>query len=324
MGIEDEIRYLLHQGRTPQELVNSPHNYKKSTIYKVAETIKTFSKTISPPQWSIQNIRFNKPDSRYMPGEVVRVDFTFRNESRRDLYVLNIGVRAEWMIKENMWYSQPLKEIIRPMQAKFVSISFPIKRDISLGEYELLFGVEGQYLPVLENEGGITTTWSEPIILSVKHPLSGNKVFLSHSVQDKFLVRQLEQKLDEYGIETYLGEDISNPGSFLSEKFQRLIYSSNIFIAFLTRPALESPWVMWEKEYAEKLNKPMILLKDRSVVIDQPREWIEFSPHDPPEHIFQTIMSALEKLKSNSSNGLVAGAVGIGLLALLLAALSDR
>lgn len=324
MGIEDEIRSYLHQGFTPKQLIEN-YDYKKSTVYKVAETIQTFSDNVNLPEWSILNIQFNKPHERYMPGEAARVNFTFQNQSNRDLYVINIGVQTEWMIKEGMWYSQQVKGLVKPNQSRYISISFPIPRDIGLGEYELLFGVEAQYLPVTGYENQVTTDWSHPLILHIKHPLSNNKVFLSHSVKDQFLVRQLEKKLDEFGIITYVGEDISSPGSQLNEKFQRLISTSNFFIALLTNPALESPWVQMEIEYAKSLNKPMILLKDRTINVDSNHEWIEFSSNDSPQHTFQIIMNALEILQnSGNSNGLIAGAVGIGLLALLVAALSDN
>ncbi len=324
MGIEDEIRNYLHQGLTPKQVIEN-HNFKKSTVYKVAETIQTFSDNVNPPEWSILNIRFNKPNDRYMPGEAVQVNFTFQNQSNRDLYVINIGIQTEWMIKESKWYSQQVKALIKPNQSRFISISFPIPRNIGLGEYELHFGVEAQYLPATGYENQITTDWSHPLILHIKHPLSNNKVFLSHSVNDQFLVRELEKKLDEFGIATYVGEDISSPGSQLEDKFKQLISASNFFIALLTNPALESPWVQMEIEHAKNLNKPMILLKDRSINVNSNYEWVEFSSDDTPHHTFQIIMDALGKLKnSGNNNGLIAGAVGIGLLALLVAALSDN
>lgn len=324
MGIEDEIRSYLHQGFTPKQLIEN-RNFKKSTVYKVAETIQTFSDNINLPEWSILNIRFNKSDIRYMPGEAVQVNFTFQNQSNRDMYVINIGVQTEWMIKEGKWYSQQIKQLIKPNQSRFISISFPIPRNIGLGEYELLFGVELQYLPATGYENQITTNWSHPLILHIKHPLINNKVFLSHSVKDQFLVRELEKKLDEFGITTYVGEDISNPGSQLDDKFKRLITASNFFIALLTNPALESSWVQMEIEYAKNLNKPMILLKDKSINVSSNYEWIEFSSNDTPQHTFQIIMNALGILQnSGNNNGLIAGAIGIGLLALLVAALSEE
>ena len=324
MGIEDDIRYKIHQGIPIKTLIEN-EGYKKSTAYKVLDTIKTYSRPVNQPEWSIERIQFNKSDWRYMPGDAVRITFSFRNQSQRDLYIINIGIQTEWMVNEKIWYSQSLKELLKPNQTKFISISFPIPKELHLGEYELLFGVEGQFLPAQENTGNITTSWSDPVILHIKHPFSNNKIFLSHSIHDKFLVRELEKKMDEQGIETFVGEDISNPGSILEDKFKRLIEKSNIFICLLTRPALESPWVNLEIEYAKKLNKPMILLKDRTVSVNSSIEWLEFSSNDPPQDTFHTIMSAIDKLKNNNNlDGLVAGVVGIGLLALLASALSDK
>jgi hypothetical protein len=324
LGIEDEIRYHLHQGISPKDLIEQ-YNYKKSTVYKVYESIKTYSEKVNPPQWEVENIHFNKHDIRYMPGEAVSVTFYFRNKAKSDLYLISVGIQTEWMVKQGIWYSNQLKVLLRPNEARFVSISFPIPDDTALGEYELLFGVEGQRLPVGANSANVSTEWSDPLILHVKHPLSNNKVFLSHSVTEKFLVRELEKKLDQYGIQTYIGEDISQPGAVLDDKFKRLIEASTFFIALLTRPALESPWVNMEINYAQQLNKPMILLKDRSVDAKSNLEWVEFSSSDSSQHISEVIMTSLNRITSNTGIGSLAGAViGIGLLALLVAALTDR
>lgn len=322
MGIEDDIRYHLLQGATPKTVIEQ-HHYRKSTVYKVAETIRTFSSNTIPPLWRIGNIRFNKNDSRYMPGEAVRVDFYLTNEASKDLYLQKIGIQTEWMINQGIWYSNSVNSIIKPRDWKYFSISFPVPPEIPLGEYELLFGVEGQYLPAISQER-VETTWSYPQVLNIKHPLSGKKVFLSHSVENKFLVRELEKKLDEYGIETYIGEDISQPGSLLEDKFKRLIAASSMLIALLTNSAIQSPWVNLEIEYAKSINKPMILLKDKSVNISSPFEWVEFSSQDPPEHTFQIIMDAIQKINKSNNDGVIGFAIGVGLLALLAAALSKK
>lgn len=322
MGIEDEIRYHLHQGVSPKALIEQ-HNFRKSTVYKVADTIRTFSGNINPPLWTIGNIQFNNSNIRYMPGEVIRVDFFLKNEASKDLYVQNVGIQTEWMMEHGIWYSQTIKNIVKPKAYQYFSISFPIPPEITLGEYELLFGVEGQYLPAIGQER-VVTTWSTPKVIHVKHPLSGKKIFLSHSVENKFLVRELQNKLDEYGIETYVGEDISQPGSFLPDKFKRLIESSSMLIALLTNHAVESPWVNMEIEHAKNTNKPMILLKDRSVNITSPFEWTEFSSQDPPNQTFQIIMDAIQKTNQSSNEGVIGLAVGVGLLALLAAVLSKK
>lgn len=322
MGTEDEIRYHLHQGISPKTLIEQ-YNYRKSTVYKVADSIRTYSTNTTPPLWTIGNIRFSKINARYLPGEAIRIDFYLQNQASRDLYLQNIGIQTEWMINQGTWYSNSVNSIIRPKEWRYFSISFPIPNEISLGEYELLFGVEGQYLPAISQER-VSTIWSYPQVLHIKHPLTGKKVFLSHSVENKFLVRELEKKLDEYGIETYIGEDIPKPGVLLEEKFKRLIESSSFLIALLTNPAVESPSVRMEIEYARSINKPMILLKDRAVNISSPFEWTEFSSHDPPEHTFQIIMDAIQKVNKTNNDGAIGFAIGIGLLALLAAALSKK
>src|SRR5574337_1372738 len=189
MGTEDDIREKLLQGHTPKMLIES--GYKKSTVYKVYETIRQFTNTVNPPVWTIESITFSN-SGRYMPGAVGQVSFSFRNKAERDLYVMNLGIQTEWMGRQNQWIAQPIRELLRPGQAKFISLSFLIPSDQPLGEYEFYFGVEGQYLPAQSYESTmLTTQWSEPKIIEVKRPFTGINIFLSHSVHDKYLVREL-------------------------------------------------------------------------------------------------------------------------------------
>ncbi len=319
MGIEDEIRELLQKGNTPQSVIDL--RYKKSTVYKIYNTLKTFTGTVNRPDWTIENIIFNKSDMRYLPGESVAVNFYFKNNSQHDLYVVNIGIQAEWMIRDNTWYSQKLNEVIRPQQKKYLALTFSIPSTEPLGEYQLSFGVECQYLPVRDvRDQALSTRWSDPIILHLKHPLAGEKLFLSHSVKDKQLVYQLEQQLDNYGINTIIGEDDSHPGKELAKKFAEQIDSCTIFLALLTDTAIRSEWVKIEVDYAIKISKPSILMREKSVKTEIKYEWISFTIDDAPEAISQTIMTSIKKLKEtkgsilNSNTVKIIGLVLIGVL----------
>lgn len=155
--------------------------------------------------------------------------------------------------------------------------------------------------------------------------LKNVKIFLSHSIQDEYLVRELQNKLDVEGIDVLIGEDEVNPGTYLPEKFKQMIDSCNIFIAVLTNSAIESKWVQWEIDYAIKVNKPRILLKDQLVQLDTNYEWTEFSASESSDIILKKIMDALNKVNQTSGTGnIIGGLIGVGFLAALLGALSDR
>jgi hypothetical protein len=332
MGKEDEIRNLLQQGYTPKSVIGL--GYPKSTVYKVAATVQTFTNAITEPVWSVENINSNKgifddSNPRFLPGQQMTLNYDFVNKSPQDMYVKSLGVQTEWMIREGIWWSQNVGDVLRPGQRRHVTLSFPVPVNLPLGEYEVSFGVEGQFLPVQGYSGPIQTQWSNPLILHVRHPMTGQVIFLSHSVQDIRLVRELERQLLDRGIKVLIGEDEHRPGAELEEKFQQMIRSSTIFVALLTEPAARSEWVIKETKYALSINKPCILLKEESVTgIQTSREWTPFSLSGGPVAIFQTLMSTIERLNRQPGvavNGAGIGTIlGVGLLAFLIGLAAGR
>jgi len=318
MGVEDEIRQLLQNGNSAKTIIEMGFN--KSKVYEIENNLKTLTNKITRPEWVIENILYDKLLIRYLPGDTASVTFYFKNNSKKDLYVVNIGIQTEWMIRDNSWHCQKFNGIIKPNQKNFVTLTFPIPENISFGEYELLFGVECHYLPVVNNsEQLLATQWSAPQIIHIKHPMTNEVIFLSHSVTDKQLVYQLSTQLDQFGIKTIIGEDENKPGEFLEKKFKEQIESSTIFIALLTDNAVRSQWVKMEVNYALQINKPRILMKENSLDVDMNYEWTPFSKHDTADIIFQNVMSALKNLKepkeliSPTTKKIIGGAL-VGLL----------
>lgn len=332
MGKEDEIRSLLQQGHTPKYVIGL--GFPKSTVYKVAASIQTFTSQVAEPVWGVENITTNKGifddwNPRFLPGEQLTLNYDFVNKSPQDMYVKSLGVRTEWMIRDGIWWSQNIGDVLRPGQRRHVTMSFPVPINTPLGEYEITFGVDGQYLPVQGYSAPIQTQWSNPLILHVRHPMRGQVVFLSHSVQDIRLVRELERQLLDHGIRVLIGEDEHHPAAELEQKFQQLIRSSTIFVALLTGSATQSEWVIKETNFALSINKPCILLKEESVTgIQTSREWTPFSLSNGPVAIFQTLMSAIGRLNRQpgvATTGAGVGTIlGIGLLAFLLGLAAGR
>jgi len=297
MGIEEEIEKLLRQGHSPQQLIQM--GYRKSTVYKVYRSIKTYIAEVSKPEWCITDIKFNPEGPRYLPGENISLSFNFQNTSNMDIYLYRIGLWIEWL-KPNEWYVQDVRELVKPGQKRFFSFSIQVPENIVLGEYELKFGVEKQYLPIAGYQGqSLSTEWSEPIIIHIKYPLKGVKVFVSHSVHDIHLVRQLAQQLDNYGFEPIIAEDIQEPGVQLMEKFREKIREATIFLVIFTDQSVRSKWVIEETNYARQIGKPIIPLKEESLKIELDIEWIEFSRYEKPEIFASKIINAIESRLRN-------------------------
>lgn len=315
MSVEDEIRNKLVLGYSPQQLIQE--GYRKSTVYKVHSNTKAQYVPITEPEWSVQNLTIQ--NSRFLPGQSIPLGFTFRNDSPLDIYLYRIGVRAEWM-QVDSWYAQEVRNLVKSGAQRWFSFTVPIPRETKLGEYELLFGIDGQYLPSIQPQP-TQTQWSDPVIIQVKKPMRGLRIFLSHSTADMALVRQLETSLDNEGIAVTIGEDVLQPGVILDQKFQRLIQESSIVLALLTENGARSEWVLKEVNYALQVNKPCILLKEESVSLDTSREWVKFSRLEPPDSIFQKIMNAINATSALTPINPVGGIIGLGILALILGAL---
>jgi len=238
-------------------------------------------------------------------------------------YLSEIGIWVEWL-KSYEWYAQNVKDLAKSGQKRFFSFLIPVPDGISLGEYELRFGVKAQYLPVIEYQDQILQVqWSEPEIIHIKHPFNGVKIFISHSTQDMTLVRQLEQHLDNYGFEPIIAEDIRTPGALLREKFEEKIREATILLVLFTEESITSKWVIEETNYSLKIGKPIIPLKEESVRIKLDIEWIEFSKYDKPEIIFSKIMDGINnRLRTIPLAPQVIPAIAVGLGIVILAFLA--
>ena len=311
MGIESEILSLLSQGYTPKQLIGM--GYKKSTVYKVYSKLKTHMFLISRPRWTVSGVRFSR--SRYMPGDRVHVGFYLENGGGRDFYLYRVGVQAEWM--RGQWVAREVREVLKPGQRRYFSLMFDVPEDLELGEYEVRIGVEGQYLPVV-SDPYIQTEWSDPVVLHVKHPSRGVRVFISHSTRDLPLVRKVAEYLDNYGIEAVVAEDVSEPGAYLREKIESLIRESTILLAFLTESAVKSKWVLYEIDYAYRVGKPIIPLKEKSVSIESPLEWVEFSRDESPQAVFIKVLEAVERVLERQASSRMRAALALAAMLLLL------
>ena len=297
MGIEDEIRDLLGTGYSPQDIIYK--GYRKSTVYKVHRDFTTDIVPVTAPAWQIT---WALGKQRYRPGETVVFNYTVRNTSGADLYIYRTGIQPEWL--EGEWYARENRFLLHPGNSRNLVINILIPTDISLGEYEMRWGLEAQFVGpgVPISNSTIQTQWAEPFVLEVKKLATGYKVFISHSTADMYLVRQLQCSLDNEGIEGVVAEDSREPGKVLEDKFKTKVRECQFFLAFLTSSGLRSDWVVFETNYAQSIKKPSILLKEKEVQAKSGIEWVEFSRYDPPEMILAKAQDALELVRRQHYN----------------------
>lgn len=321
MGIEDEIRSLLNQGISPSNLIDQ-YKFKKSTVYKVYSELKMKETPITANQWAAEGIKTDKV--RYQPGDRILISYQLRNISPLDLYVYRAGIELEWMRESNSWFVQGNRFLLHPQESKWLRGEFDIPLDIALGEYDLCIGIEGQFLsPSSTGQIAINQiSWATPLTLEVKLPITGIKMFISHSTKNMSLIRSLSNYLDAQGITPIIAEDISSPGAYLPEKFQNQINECDIFLALLTHEAVRSRWVIHETNYALSINKPRILLKEESVGTESINqyEWIPFSLEEPAETIASKTLNAVETIKKQIKKPIVlplGGIILVGILAFI-------
>lgn len=99
------------------------------------------------------------------------------------------------------------------------------------------------------------------------------QVYISHSAEDKDLVRRLAQQLELAGFDVFNQEDI-DPGENWAAKVAKAIQSSRAMVVVFTEAAARSPWVQRDIEYA----LASLRYKNRlvTVVVDKSAEipWI--------------------------------------------------
>jgi len=308
MAIEDDIYSQLVKGYTPQQIIHQFH-FKKSTVYKVYNEHKLITSPVAPAPWAAEDISFDRGlDGRYLPGDTATVRFKLVNQSPSDLYVVRTGIQPEWLQgqlgqSQSEWQVQEGTFLLRPNQRKAFSFRIEVPWDILLGEYDLRFGVEGQFLSPLTTASSYRHSlsyypeWSEPVVFHVQYPVT-HTVFVSHSTANMSLVRQLDCSLENYGIHCIIAEDIKEPGRDLHEKFYHYIDTTSFFLGLLTCEAVTSQTALDEVNYALATNKPGIYLVEHGVDIQLPVEWAsEFSRYWPIDQFTTVVLEAIENIQ---------------------------
>jgi hypothetical protein len=312
MGIEEQIALRLQQGASPKDLLAA--GFRKSTVYKVVEALRSHR---APAPSSLLVVQLQPERQRYLPGDVANLSFTLTNNSGADLYLFQTGIRPEWLGLDE-WMPSTARKLLGAGDSMVVRIPIPIPPYLSLGEKELFFGVQGQWVGPQSASPSSELMWTTPLLLSVQRPPSGMKVFISHSVLDMALVSQLEATLDDNGIAATIADAVG-PWPAIDQ--------SDFFVALVTHESRLKA-LFGEIAHAHARGKQLILLRDLSLAALMPPElaslpWadVDFSAGDTSivvqlvAVLSQTIETKLAARKKEQDDAL--GAIVLGLAALV-------
>ena len=83
-------------------------------------------------------------------------------------------------------------------------------------------------------------------------------VFLSHSVKDTMIIREIKEEFKDKDVDLYIAEDNPDPGIVLREKIKKAIERCDIFLLLVTKEGSRSRWVNSEIGIALEAKKRII------------------------------------------------------------------
>lgn len=139
-------------------------------------------------------------------------------------------------------------------------------------------------------------------------PAEKPRIFISHAWEDKRIVRRLEKKLKEIGIEVWVDHSEMQGGDNIPKRVSDVLEWCNTFLLGWSKAANDSPWVEREWGAAMQLNKKIIpCLFDRT---DIPNILISYASIDFHNfdkgflNLRRTFQSNLSSRPTDSENSL--------------------
>lgn len=76
------------------------------------------------------------------------------------------------------------------------------------------------------------------------------QVFISHSLRDQYLARQLADRLDQAGVKVYPGAEDTEPGGNWAKQAGLALEQSDVMVVLFTPNTTDSDFVQKDLEYA--------------------------------------------------------------------------
>jgi hypothetical protein len=319
MGIEEQIALRLQQGVAPRDLIGE--GFRKSTVYKVFDALRPHQ---APTPAPLLLVHLTTDRTSYPPGVAAQASFAVTNQTAADLYIFQAGVRPEWL-SPSEWIPTTVRKLLAPGTSLTVRLIVSIPVEIELGEKELLFGVQGQWVGPQSTSPSSAIMWTNPLIIRIQRPRTGTKVFLSHSVVDISWVSRLETTLEDNGVATEVA-----PHTIDSAPRQS-IEAADILVAVITDPhRLEA--ALQEISYAQGRRKQLVLLRNSGLATKVPAAlaalpWVDVDFSLGKATILMYLFNALNKTieervatkKKEQEDALGAIILGLGALAVAVA-----
>jgi len=289
MGTEDEIAVRLQQGATPRQLL--AEGFRKSTIYKVADALKSRQ---SPAPKALVSATLTTDRDRYLPGQNALLSFSIANYAPADLYVFQAGVRPEWLPPSD-WIPDTQRRLVGSGDALIVRLCVPMPDDLSLGEKDLFFGIQGQWVGPHAGAPTSELMWTGPLPLFVQHALNGDSVFISASVASMSVISQLESTLDDYGIATIIAGD----ADLAAAQIDRATY-----FAAIVSDLASIPTVHQHVQRAQASGKHPILIRDAALAYAMPPSdlsWVDLNFRLGATAAIRFVFQELDKLNQERS-----------------------
>lgn len=308
MKIEEQIAHRLKQGVPAAQLVGE--GFRKSTVYKVLDSLRAPAN--SPAPVSLVSIQMKTDRERYLPGATVQASFMLTNNSSADLYVFQAGARPEWISRTD-WISTTVRRLLGAGTSMQIRLNLSIPDQTALGEKELIFGIQGQWVGPFTNSPSTELMWSNPMLLKIQRPPIGVKVFVTHAVFDPSVIAQLATTLDDNGVETAIGD--WNAATIQTAEIEH----ADFLIAVLADPRRMQS-VLADITYAQSRGKDLILLRDVSLAAMVPTEltslgWIDLNYVLGAGAVMANVFNALNDLITKKRQKEQSDAVAVILMA---------
>jgi hypothetical protein len=311
VGIEEQIAVRLRQGYPARQLISE--GFKKSTVYKVLESFAAVAN--SPAPSSLLSVRVSTDKERYLPGSTIQATFSVTNHTSADLYVFQAGARPDWM-GQNEWIATTVRKLLGPGASMSVRLSLQVPPEVTLGEKDLFFGIQGQWVGPQSSSPSGELMWTNPMILRIQRPLSGLKVFISNSVFYTSLVAQLESTLDDNGITAAMNDGLSPLSTGDLDR-------ADLLVGIITDPSRMAA-VLDHVALARSRGKELILLVDVGLRSMIPAElaaldWIPINFATDASSVLITLFGAINKSIASRASARAkeqSDAVGVILMAL--------
>lgn len=128
------------------------------------------------------------------------------------------------------------------------------------------------------------------------------KVFISHSHDDKQIVRRIVDDLNKNGVEVWLDENLISPGELWTDKITEALQSSDVILVIMSRNTSESRWQTFEIAFSVAAQRGDPSKRIIPVLVDRQADvpffltglaYCDLSSEEKYKHNFESLLRVL-------------------------------